>query len=222
MHHHYLNFSESVTYPGKFVVGTTSYTSNGNGLIDKRVKVINIPSSIYGIEVAEIGCRSFRQSGITSVFIPKTVLHICPEAFDSCKSLTEVRFEEGSKLEKLNLYIFYHCTSLKKIDIPSSVTNILTSSSYLFFRYVSLECFSYTGTQDFSSLNYFFDTVTNVYVSNSYPSDKFSGKTVSKGTMTCGVSKEPFEVSRRFFKCSVAIKRICVPFQQYMFLLIHS
>ena len=59
MLHPYLNLSESETYPGKFVVGTTSGQSYGNGLINKNVKIVEIPQTFNGTEIAEIGYHSF-------------------------------------------------------------------------------------------------------------------------------------------------------------------
>ena len=190
MSHPYLNLSESETYPGKFVVGTTArLLPFGSGLINKSVKIVEIPQTFNGIEIAEIGYQSFTPLEITSVFIPKTVLHICREAFYYCTQLTDVRFEEGSKLQKLDEYVFYKCTSLKKIDFPASVTTILTYSGGLFFYNVSLDCFSYSGTTDFSTLRNFFYSVSNVYVTTSYPSSTFAGIEVTKGTQTSDVGK---------------------------------
>jgi hypothetical protein len=229
MSHPYLNLSWSATYPGKYVVGKTNRQSPyGDGLINKSVTVVEIPSTFNGIEIAEIGHLSFYLLGITSVFIPKTVLQICQEAFNGCRQLTEVRFEEGSKLQKLEIFVFYQCTSLKKIDFPASITTILIYSGYAFFYNVALDCFSYAGTTDFSSLNYFFNSVSTVYVSNSYPSSAFAGKTVIKGTQTCGVSKEHFEkpntgtVSQKCPKYSVFLIRNCAPYYHYMFFLLCS
>jgi hypothetical protein len=225
--HHYLNLGKSKTYPGKLVVGTTEYSQTpGNGLNIKHAKIVEIPSSFNEVEVAEIGAFSFKDTGIISVFIPKTVLCICNEAFNSCKNLTNVQFEDGSKLEKVGAWAFHCCTSLRNIDFPASITNIVTNSQWNFFAAVPLQCFSYGGTHDFSSLTNFFYTVSNVYVSDSYPSDKFAGVDVSKGSMTCGVNKEHLEIpnygiSWKHFKCSVVLKRFYIPFQQFIFL-VHS
>jgi hypothetical protein len=230
MTHPYLLLSDSTNYPGKLLVGQSATSgSYGCGLTDKNVKVIEFPSTFNGKEVVELGWYSFFRTGITSVFIPKTIYCIYQSTFEQCSDLSDVRFEEGSRVWKFGLYIFWRCYALKKIDFPASVTSIQSLNDEC-FGHVSLDCFSYTGTTDFSSLQNFFGTVTVVYVSNSYPSSTFAGKTVTKGTQTCGVSKEHFEVPTRTLTpirtkvaiCSVAIVRINVPFQQYMFLLIQS
>jgi hypothetical protein len=225
MTHPYLRLSDSTNYPGKLLVGQSATSgATGCGLTNTNVKVVTIPSTFNGKEVVEIGYLSFYYTGITSVFIPNTVLCIYYGAFGGCGSLTEVRFQEGSRLWKFGLYVFWECTTLKKIDIPASVTSIESSSTYRFFEDVALDCFSYAGTTNFASLSYFFNTVTTVYVSNSYPSSTFADKTVTKGTQTCGVSSQYFidPTRTRVAICSAIIVRFSVPFQQYMFLLIHS
>jgi hypothetical protein len=231
MTHPYLLLSDSTNYPGKLLVGQSATSgSYGCGLTNTNVKVIEIPSTFNGKEVVELGYYSFAYTGITSVFIPKTIYCIYTLAFEGCTSLTEVRFEGGSRLWKLGIWIFWKCTALKKIDFPASITTIEINSVWKFFEYVSLDCFSYAGTTNFASLSYFFNTVTTVYVSNSYPSSTFAGKTVTKGTQTCGVSSQYFidptrtltPTSTRVSKCSAVIVRMSFPFQQYVFLLIQS
>ena len=211
-------------YPGKLVVGKTARAQPySDGLTNKSVKVVEIPSTFNGIEVAEIGHLSFYQLEITAVFIPKTVLRICQEAFSWCKNLNEVRFEEGSKLQILDYYSFWFCYALKRIDFPASVNTI--SNSYEFFYDVSLDCFSYSGVHDFSSLSYFFSSVANIYVSNDYKGSTFAGRQITGRGITCGVSKDHFEKipkRTRVGKCSVILRKINVPFQQYMFLLVQS
>jgi hypothetical protein len=225
MTHPYLLLSDSTNYPGKLLVGQSATSgSYGCGLTNKNTTVVEIPYTFNGKEVAEIGWCSLGYTGITSIFIPNTILCIYRAAIEGCTSLTEVRFEEGSRLWKIGLYVFYNCLSLKKIDFPASITIIETDSSYIFFQYVSLDCFSYAGTTNFASLPYFFNTVSTVYVSNSYPSSTFASKTVTKGTQTCGVSSEHFEVPTRtiVLKCSSVIVRTYFPVQQYILLLLQS
>jgi hypothetical protein len=230
MSHPYLLLSDSTNYPGNLLVGVSATSGVGRGLTNKNIKVVEIPSTFNGKEVVEIGYYAFDSTGITSVFIPRTIYCIHIGAFEQCESLSEVRFEEGSRLWKFGRWVFGWCYALKKIDIPASVTSIEIDSNYKFFGYVSLDCFSYAGTTDFASLSHFFNTVTNVYVSNSYPSSTFAGKTVTKGTQACGVSYEHFEVPTRTLtptrtialKCSVAIVPTYFPIQLYILLLLQS
>ena len=219
MSHPYLKLTTSGTYPAKLVVGKTARaTPYSDGLTDKSVTVVEIPSIFNGIEVAEVGHLSFYQLKITSIFIPKTVLRICQEAFSLCNKLTDVRFEAGSKLQRLDYLAFWSCTSLKRIDFPASVSNISEPSS--FFYNVALDCFSYAGTIDFSSLSSnFFGSVTNIYVSNDYTGTSFAGKTITGRGQTCTDDKMNKQRQR---KVSVCFRRINIPFHHYMFLLVQS
>ena len=216
MPHPYLKLSDSEKYEGKLLVGTsaTLYTSPGN----KSIKVVEIPSKFDGKEVAELGYRSFYGTEITSVFIPKTILCIYDDAFKSCTKLSEVRFEKGSKLTSLGKRVFYYCTSLKKIDFPASVSSISIDDLDNFFYSVSLECFSYEGTTDFSSLSRFFYTVTNIYVPTGYTGQTFAGKKITGRDKTCGVSKEHFKKGIKTLK----IRRFNTPFVNMMLHIILS
>ena len=228
MAHPYLKLTFSDTYSGRYVVGKTARAQPwGDGLTNESVKVVEIPSSFSGIEIAEIGDLAFYESGITSVFIPKTILRICQEAFNSCKKLTEVRFEKGSKLQELEMFVFYRCTSLKKIDFPASVSTFSNPSN--FFYKVSLDCFSYAGTVDFSSLaSSFFSSVTTIYVPKDYKGSTFAGKTITRSTQTCGVSKSHLETPNtgtgKACKCKISscFQRISILFHYYILLLIQS
>ena len=221
MPHPYLNLSESANYPGKYVVGTTArLLPYGSGLLDKSVKTVVIPPSFNGIEIAEIGHLSFYKHGITSVFIPKTIIRICQEAFENCTSLTEVKFEAGSKCEALEYGIFFFATSLRKIDFPASITSIFTPKSNFFFK-VDLECFSYAGITDFSSVDSFFSNTPSIYVSNSYLGSTFAGKLVIRGNQACGVSLNQLKTPKQA-KYSCIIRRINIQYQNYMFLLLQS
>ena len=71
MTHPYLSFSLSSYYLGKLVVGTSKSVANGNGLTNSNIKIVEIPSSFNGIEISEVGYRSFYNLGITSIFFPK-------------------------------------------------------------------------------------------------------------------------------------------------------
>ena len=125
--HPYLSFSESNYSYGK-TVGTQNGDISGNGLTNKAIKILQIPPIFDDDCVVEIGTRAFAKTGITSVFIPKTVLAISWAAFEACSSLSEVRFEAGSRLVKVKGAAFNSCRQLKKIDFPSSVKEIGYSS----------------------------------------------------------------------------------------------
>lgn len=223
MNHPYLNLSDSSIFIGKLVVGTTE-NCEGNGLLDKNRKIVEIPSRFNGKIIAEIGSSSFYGTGITSIFIPYTIQVIDYAAFGKCSSLTDVRFEEKSRLKEFRLGVFYYCTSLKRIDFPSKVVQIRNSTHWNFFVGAKLECFSFLGTHDFSDLTMIFDSTPDIYVSSKYPSTKFAGHNVEKGGRTCGVSKEHLEdtIQRRNFECSPSNHKRRISFVCYICILIYS
>ena len=99
--------------------------------------------------ITVMGCRAFSQTAVESVVIPSTIENwmqsvyrdrsvTIPEtqsnlAFAECENLTSVTFAEGLKTIKNT--VFYNCTSLKKVVIPASVTDI----SYAFYNCTGLE-----------------------------------------------------------------------------------
>ena len=192
--HPYLSFSESKYAYGK-TVGTQNSEDSGKGLTNKAIKIVQIPPIFDDDCVIEIGSRAFATTGITSVFIPKTVLAISWGAFEG-SSLSEVRFEAGSRLEKVSGAAFLSCKQLKKIDFPSSLKEIGYSGWEVFLN-VNLECFSYQGESDFSNVE-MFTSVSKVHVSSSYPSGKLGKIEVTKDDSTCDVSHERFYPKRRF------------------------
>ena len=81
---------------------------------------IIIPNQIDGIEVTSIGDNAFDgNEKITSVTIPNTVLDVGIEAFANCKNLSNVIFEENSKLDRILVRAFDD-TALQEFTVPES------------------------------------------------------------------------------------------------------
>ncbi len=92
--------------------------------------------------LTQIGGNAFGHTKITSIVIPANVQTIDAKAFTECKNLNTVIFEKESKLEALyNDYetvsdnasiggVFSYCTSLKNIELPSTLEHIGTSTFY--------------------------------------------------------------------------------------------
>ncbi len=87
---------------------------------------IFIPSEYNGKPVAHIAHSGFRDSSITSIVIPASVVELEYNAFSNCKNLVSVIFEEGSKLSNLGFYTFSGCVELESITLPSGVSAILS------------------------------------------------------------------------------------------------
>ena len=58
--------------------------------------------------------KSYRGKG-TEIVIPEGVTHIAEHAFDSRSTLVSVKLP--STLENIGLWAFYHCSSLKHVEI---------------------------------------------------------------------------------------------------------
>ena len=102
----YLSFTKSNYASGKSVGESTTSCNNGNALLDKSVKVVEIPSPYENEAVVELGRCSFYGTSIEKVFIPKTVEFISDAAFSLCSKLSEVCFETGSNLKKIGFCVW--------------------------------------------------------------------------------------------------------------------
>ena len=85
---------------------------------------VTVPSSINGLEVAQIGDRAFYNcSNITRITIPNTVMNIGGSAFEGCGKLE--RFDVvGQSLTTIGEYAFKGCSSLSATTLPDSITAI--------------------------------------------------------------------------------------------------
>lgn len=85
--------------------------------------VFQIPSTINGMPVKEIGTGAFRECvGLTKVKVPSGVTKIGGSAFLDCTSLEEVELPDSVK--QISGKAFLGCTSLERVNIPSGVTTI--------------------------------------------------------------------------------------------------
>ena len=180
----YLTFKDSSNLDGKVVCRSTE----GNTLKDPNIKDVVIPQTDENKNIVEIGVDAFKFSSIESVFIPKTVITVAGFSFSECPFLKKVTFEPGSCLKEFGEAVFCGCNSLKRIDLPPTAVSIGENSQYSFFERANLRCFSYLGTNDFSSsLHFFSNTPRIIHVSKYYPSTKFADQTVSKDDLACSI-----------------------------------
>ena len=103
--------------------------------IDNGSKTVDIPSTIDGYKVTEIGDDAFYDcTGLTSVTIPSSVKRIEYDAFEGCTGLTSVTIP--SSVTEIGDSAFAGCTGLKSVTIPNSVTEI---GNIAFFGCTSLK-----------------------------------------------------------------------------------
>ena len=87
--------------------------------------VLSLPETIDGRIVSSIGENAFRGNEILAeVTIPKSVTTLQYQSFASCKNLTNVTMESGSKLQTIEGASFFECEKLEGFVCPDGVTSI--------------------------------------------------------------------------------------------------
>jgi len=108
-------------YFSYYVSGNEIYI---NGLKDKEITKINIPSIIDGKEVTRVQPAVFKNnSKLIAIKLPDTITYIGHSTFYNCKSLKTVYLPKN--LKRIESQMFQYCTSLKQIKLPNSITEIL-------------------------------------------------------------------------------------------------
>lgn len=99
---------------------------NSTGTItdcETSVTVANIPSTINGVAVKQIGASAFRFCyKMTSVVIGSSVTYIGANAFEGCRSLTNLELPNG--VTYIGSCAFRACSSLNGVTLPNNVTSI--------------------------------------------------------------------------------------------------
>lgn len=91
--------------------------------------ILYLPSTVQKndvqYEVTAIGERVFKQNlSIEEVIVPFVIEEIGNYAFEDCTNLRTLRFEVGSRLERIGEKAFYRTTALTYIDLPDSLVEI--------------------------------------------------------------------------------------------------
>ena len=134
---------EEVELPCSLVrIGYLSFKTQGHELKTVHFPKIDSksdPESFYSLR--EIGDYAFSGQPLIEHNIPNTFIELGNNAFESSQ-LKHIKLNH--KLNKISNYAFLFCQSLSEIEIPSSVTNIGTSS---FESCSSLHRFSWTSNE---------------------------------------------------------------------------
>lgn len=133
-------------------------------VFDHKLKGIIIPKYVTHIKQKMFyGCDQ-----LVSVEISNTVTEIEAYAFQNCKNLRKITFEEGSRLEKVGAYAFAGCSALEVITLPASLVKI--------GRYAFFECSSLTQLL-FTSMRHSVKKTSNIFPStlSTIPCCAFAG-----------------------------------------------
>lgn len=115
---------------GPVYIGKTFFVYNGSMALEEID--FTIKEGTVGISYAAFN----GQDRMMSVRIPSSIEFIGASAFGNCTNLSEVIFDEESKVEYIGGYAFSDCDSLKNIKLPDSV------------RFIGECAFSYTGLSE--------------------------------------------------------------------------
>lgn len=86
-------------------------------------KIVEIPAEINGLPIAEIGTEAFNScKTLTEIHVTDGVTKICDRAFSLCSRLTKIKI--SAALEKISLSAFFACSSLRTVQLPDSLTDI--------------------------------------------------------------------------------------------------
>jgi len=106
------------SFVGGDIVILNTITENGIDYTVTQIAENAFSSSLWCTNFNDI----YRET-ITSVTIPASIVKIGSKAFLECKNLTNVTFEEGSRLRKIGWDSFVNC-AIKNVIIPASVETL--------------------------------------------------------------------------------------------------
>ncbi len=89
-----------------------------------ELKSVVVPEGVTSIGTAFHGCEQLEEA-LEYAYIPGSVKDLT-EAFGDCINLKEAVMEHG--VMSIGDYAFFHCTSLKELAIPESVTEFGTKA----------------------------------------------------------------------------------------------
>ena len=84
----------------------------------KKLSYIHLPASADSI----LSSFFYNCPALTEVTIPRNIRYIGTFAFTNCRNLKTINFEEGSRLNEIDLRAFEDCTAIETFNMPDSVT----------------------------------------------------------------------------------------------------
>ena len=86
----------------------------------KKLSYIHLPASADSI----LSSFFYNCPALTEVTIPRNIRYIGTFAFTDCKNLETINFEEGSRLNHIDLRAFENCYALETFNMPDSVIRL--------------------------------------------------------------------------------------------------
>ena len=134
-----------VYYPsalrGEYTIADSVTAIGRYAFASSQLSVVTIPDSVVTMgeaafmraQVVEVSLSQnltkiplscFMSSNLMHIQIPASVSEIDKDAFNSCQLLSELIFEENSKLKSIGESSFLGCSYLKNIDLPEGLKSI--------------------------------------------------------------------------------------------------
>lgn len=107
-----------------------------------------------------IGASAFASTELTAIHIPRSVTTIGNCAFDECKKITSITFDDGSLLTNLGSVAFRR-TSIESIRIPANVESILTAAASPFYNCSKLKTVTFEDNSKLKVLDKSFGMAAN-------------------------------------------------------------
>lgn len=104
-----------------------------NILYDAKGKIILVPQNVKKVTLEKENIDSFSlyyAENVEEIYIKNTVKVIEYQAFQNCKNLKRIIFEENSTLQEIQDKAFMNCESLELINLPISLQKIGYSVFY--------------------------------------------------------------------------------------------
>ena len=101
---------------------------NDNGGVDAQTQLTSLKKIITGRIVTIKGASLTSCPALEEIVFSNSLKAFYYNAFDSCKMLKKITFEEGSVITEIGSQSFKNCIALESVYIPSSVTAIKSSA----------------------------------------------------------------------------------------------
>ena len=93
-----------------------------NGLGNSTEKDIIVSTRFNGLKVTQIGEEAFKDTEITSIYVPNSVVKIDDYAFQNCSQLSNITLNKG--LENIGNFAFANLPLLEEITIPEGTKTL--------------------------------------------------------------------------------------------------
>ena len=114
--------AQEVGYPLEYHEENGYIVIDGISVTVQDTFLLNIPDTIDGLPVEEIGESAFMESEFQTISLPDSLKRIDEYAFEGCRNLCNVNLPSGLKV--IESEAFGSCSKLRSITLPDGLTEI--------------------------------------------------------------------------------------------------